>query len=133
MTIFAGLRLEVNPSTVSATCSLLPCGGGLGRGVSSESRGRGGPPPPPPPPPAGRGASYRVIDAVAAHGLIDLDTRGVAEVVVKRATRTISVRDIETAIARAIASRFPAADPKNLTVTFERETRALNLEPSVSA
>src|SRR6266704_294109 len=41
----------------------------------------------------------RVVDAVRAHGLILVDTRGLTEVVVTRASRVIPLKEIEVAIA----------------------------------
>lgn len=73
----------------------------------------------------------RVLDAVMVHGLIEVDTRDIAQVVVRRASRMIAVKDLEARIARALAVRYGLGDVKNLTVTFDREVRPIALEPSV--
>src|SRR5271155_5511089 len=44
----------------------------------------------------------RVLDAVLPHHIIGLDTRGLAEVEVTRASRTITALDIQTRILRAL-------------------------------
>jgi flagellar basal body P-ring formation protein FlgA len=76
-------------------------------------------------------ATYRVIDAVTPYGLADLDTGGITEVVVRRATRTIAVKDIEAAVTRALAARAGATDPATLLASFDREPRPLHLDPGV--
>src|SRR5207253_4289177 len=46
--------------------------------------------------------AYQVLEAARAHGLFDLDTRGITEVEVTRATRTIPAADIEARLARTL-------------------------------
>src|SRR5674476_582276 len=71
-----------------------------------------------------------VIEAVRIHALIGLDTGGVAEVVVTRASRTIPAKDIEDSVANALSKQFALGTPKDITVNFERELRAIQVEPS---
>jgi flagella basal body P-ring formation protein FlgA len=71
-----------------------------------------------------------VVDAVRTHALIGLDTAGITEVVVTRAARAIPAKDVEEAIARAIAVQFNLGKPGDVTVTFEREMQAMYVEPS---
>src|SRR5665647_3541965 len=68
-----------------------------------------------------------VIEAVRAHALIGLDTDGVAEVVVTRASRTIPAKDIEDSVANALSKQFALGAPKDITVNFERELRAIQV------
>jgi flagellar basal body P-ring formation protein FlgA len=68
-----------------------------------------------------------VIEAVRAHALIGLDTGGVSEVVVTRASRIIPAKDIEDAVARALSVQYALGEPKSIAVTFERELRAVNV------
>jgi flagellar basal body P-ring formation protein FlgA len=77
--------------------------------------------------------AYRVIDAVRAHGLVGVDTRGVAEVIVVRPGRIIGLKDIEAAIARVLVARQAFVDATSLTFTFDKETRPIHLEPSAPA
>src|SRR3954466_10990757 len=58
----------------------------------------------------------RVIDAVLMHHIIGLNTRGLAEVMVTRASRTITPRDIEARIVQALSGQYGLADAKNLTL-----------------
>jgi flagella basal body P-ring formation protein FlgA len=74
----------------------------------------------------------RVLDAVMLHGLIEVDARGILEVAVTRASRSIAAPEIEARIACALTARYSLGDPKNLAITFDRELRSLNLEPTVS-
>ena len=71
-----------------------------------------------------------VIEAVRAHALIGLDTGGFNEVVVTRASRTIPAKDIENCVADALSRQFALGAPKDVAVIFERELRALQVEPS---
>lgn len=71
-----------------------------------------------------------VIEAVRAHALIGLDTGGVNEVVVTRASRTIPAKDIEDCVANALSKQFALGLPKDIGVNFERELRAIQVEPS---
>ena len=80
---------------------------------------------------SGAVAAARVIDAVAAHGVTVAEAGDVAEVVVVRATRTFTMRDIEARIARAIAARTGIADA-DVAVTLDRETRPLHLDPALA-
>jgi flagella basal body P-ring formation protein FlgA len=73
-----------------------------------------------------------VIDAVRPHGLVFVNTRGLSDVTVTRASRALAPKDIESQIARAIAEQHGFADAKSLLVTFDRETRAIQLDPSAS-
>jgi flagella basal body P-ring formation protein FlgA len=71
-----------------------------------------------------------VIEAVRAHALIGLDTGGFSEVVVTRSSRSIPAKDIEDCIANALSKQFALGAPKDIGVNFERELRAIQVEPS---
>jgi flagellar basal body P-ring formation protein FlgA len=74
----------------------------------------------------------RVIEAVAAYHFVNLDTRGIAEVVVTRASRAITGKDIEARLLRALAGQSGLPDAKNLTVTFDNEVRTLHVEAAAT-
>lgn len=74
----------------------------------------------------------RVIEAARPHGLAAVDTRGIAEITVTRASRVITAKDIEALVARAIAAQAGSSD-RAMTVTLEREMRAMHVEPSALA
>ena len=75
----------------------------------------------------------RVIEAVRAHGYTDVETRGVREVTVTRASRLISVKDLEARIASVVANQPGIGDAKNLSVTIDRDARSIVLEPTAIA
>jgi flagellar basal body P-ring formation protein FlgA len=77
----------------------------------------------------GRVAVERVIAAVLPHEVVDLETRGVAEVVVTRASKTITPKEIEARITQALAGRQRNTVADNLTLTFDIEARTVHIEP----
>jgi len=74
--------------------------------------------------------AMRVIEAVRPHHILQLDTRGVDEVLVTRASRVITIKEIEARLVRALAGQSNFADAKDLGITFEGEVRPLQVEPN---
>jgi flagella basal body P-ring formation protein FlgA len=74
-----------------------------------------------------------VLDAVRPYGLIGVDVRGVSEVAVTRASRTIATEEIEALIVRALLARYNLGKVENLKVMFERDVRPISLDASVTA
>jgi flagella basal body P-ring formation protein FlgA len=70
-----------------------------------------------------------VIEAVRPHHITGLDTRGIAEVAVTRASRVITVKDFEARLVRSLAGQYGLGEPKELAVTFDRAVRTLHVEP----
>ena len=68
-----------------------------------------------------------VIEAVRPHALIGLDTAGLSEVVVTRASRPIPPKEIESRIAQALATQFGLGKPDDITLVFDRELRTINV------
>jgi flagellar basal body P-ring formation protein FlgA len=81
-----------------------------------------------------RGAvpTERVVEAIRPHQLIGIDTRGISEVVVTRASRVIPAKEISAAIAKALESQYGLGEARNIAVEFDRDARALNVEPNIS-
>jgi flagellar basal body P-ring formation protein FlgA len=77
-------------------------------------------------------ATDRIVEAIRPHQLIDIDTRGLAEVVVTRASRVITAQDISTDVTQALAGHFGLGDAQNLTVTFDRDVHSLAVEPNAT-
>jgi flagella basal body P-ring formation protein FlgA len=75
----------------------------------------------------------RIAEAVRPHHILDLDTRGLAEVMVTRASRAITAKDIETSIVRAITAQYVMGDGNNLALSFDGFVRTLQVEPSANA
>jgi flagella basal body P-ring formation protein FlgA len=74
--------------------------------------------------------AYRVSEAVRPHQIIGLDTRGLSEVIVRRASRAIAPKEFEDRIVRALAGQYGLADAKSLTAIFDNEPRLLQVEAS---
>ena len=81
-----------------------------------------------------RGAvpTERVVEAIRPHQLIGIDTRGISEVVVTRASRVIPAQEISAAIAKALESQYGLGEARNIAVEFDRDARTLNVEPNIS-
>jgi flagellar basal body P-ring formation protein FlgA len=77
-------------------------------------------------------AADRVIEAVETHKLIGVDTRGLSEVVVARASRAISPQEIAARIAQALEGQYGLGEARNILVTFDRGVRTLHVEPSAT-
>jgi flagellar basal body P-ring formation protein FlgA len=77
-------------------------------------------------------ATDRIVDAIRPHHLIDIDTRGLAEVMVMRASRTITATDISTRIAQALAGHLGLGEARNISVYFDRDVRDLHVEPDAT-
>lgn len=74
----------------------------------------------------------RVIEALRPHGVVAVDTSGISEIMVTRASRAIGTKEIEERVAQAVASRFISTDPANIAVTFERPFRGIHIEPNLT-
>jgi flagellar basal body P-ring formation protein FlgA len=72
----------------------------------------------------------RVVDAVRPHHIIGLDTRGIAEVVVSRASRAITAKDFEARIVRAVAGQNGLVEGQNLALNFDNDVRTIHVEPN---
>lgn len=71
-----------------------------------------------------------VVEAVRTHALVGLDTNGLEEVRVTRASRAIPVRDIQNAVAQSLATRYHLGDAKDIAINFERDPRVIYVEPT---
>jgi flagella basal body P-ring formation protein FlgA len=71
-----------------------------------------------------------VVEAVRTHALIGLDTGGIHDVEVTRASRTIAPKDIEDCVARALATQFALGTPADVALNFDGGLRPLHVEPN---
>ena len=78
-------------------------------------------------------STQRVLEAVLSRGLAVVDAGGITEVSVTRAARVIAADEIQERIARTLTARYSLGEPRNLKVTFDRDVRPIELEPSVTA
>ncbi len=70
----------------------------------------------------------QVVEALRAHKVIGVDTRDIRDVVVTRAARTFTTKDIEASIASAISGKGGLGDAADLVVTLDRDTGPLQLD-----
>jgi flagella basal body P-ring formation protein FlgA len=73
-----------------------------------------------------------VVEAVRAHALVGLDTAGLDEVTVTRASRAIPAADIQQAVARSLSARYHLGDARDIAVSFQRDPRVIYVEPSAT-
>jgi flagella basal body P-ring formation protein FlgA len=72
----------------------------------------------------------RVLDAIRSHELIGIDTRGLSEVMVTRASRTIGISEIAAQVAQTLAGLNGLGEARNLSVRFDRDVHTLQVEAS---
>jgi flagella basal body P-ring formation protein FlgA len=77
-------------------------------------------------------ATDRIVDAIRPHQLIGIDTRGLVEVIVTRASRAIPAQEISERIAHALAGQYGLGAARNILINFDREVRTLQVEPNVA-
>src|SRR5882762_5120173 len=58
----------------------------------------------------------RIVEALRPHHLAGLDTGGLAEVVVTRLSRAITVAEIEQRLLQVFAGHYGFGDPRNLAI-----------------
>ena len=75
---------------------------------------------------------HRVVEAARQNGLPYFDTRGLNEVKILRAARTVTVADLEQAVAEAAARHLGLASTDDVAVRFDRSTRAMMVEPDAT-
>lgn len=73
-----------------------------------------------------------VVAAVRTHALLGLDTNGIEEVTVTRASRAIPIGDIQDAVAASLSARYHLGVAKDIAVTFERDPRVIYVEPNAT-
>src|SRR5580704_5267855 len=77
-------------------------------------------------------STAKIVEAIRPHQLIDIDTHGLAEVVVTHVSRAISVQEISATIAEALSAQYGLGDPRDISVTFDRDVRTLQVEPTAT-
>jgi flagella basal body P-ring formation protein FlgA len=74
----------------------------------------------------------RVIEAIRPHQLIDIDTRGLAEVVVTRSSRTITPQEISDRIAQVLSTQYQLGDAHDISLNFDLPVHPLEVEARAS-
>jgi len=77
-------------------------------------------------------ATERVVDAIRPHQLIDIDTRGISEIVVTRASRAITADEISDRLAQSLSGHFGLGSAHNILINFDRAVPMLQIEPNVT-
>ncbi len=77
-------------------------------------------------------ATDRILDAIRPHQLIGIDTHGLAEVIVTRASRAITARDISARIAQALSGQYGFGDARKILINFDGDVRTLQVEPNAT-
>lgn len=72
----------------------------------------------------------QVLNALRAHQVIGVDTKGIREVSVTRLARTLDGNDIELQVAVALEHRNGLGDASNLSLTFDRDVQTVRLDAS---
>ena len=79
-----------------------------------------------------RSAAARDRGARRPTRLATLDTGSLTEVMVTRASRTITGKEIEARIARALAGQYGFGDARNISITFDEDMRTIHVEPTAA-
>ena len=74
----------------------------------------------------------QVVATLRANQVIGVDTRDLTEISVTRLARTLTSKDIELQVARAIEHRGGLGDAANLSLTFDTDPQDLRLDASNS-
>jgi flagellar basal body P-ring formation protein FlgA len=75
-------------------------------------------------------STERITDAIRPYQLIDIDTGGLSEVTVTRASRAIEVKEISDHIAEALSRQYALGKVENIGLTFDRPVRTVQVEAS---
>jgi flagella basal body P-ring formation protein FlgA len=70
-----------------------------------------------------------VVEAVRQHALVGLDTAGIQNVEVTRASRTITTQEIEDCVAQALVAKFSLGAPADVDLTFDEGLQPVQVEP----
>lgn len=81
---------------------------------------------------SGAVATNRIVDAIRPYQLIDIDTHGLSEVTVARASRAITLDEITDGIADALSRQYKLGDPRHIGLTFDRALRTLQVEANAT-
>src|SRR5215475_13781510 len=74
----------------------------------------------------------QVISVLRQHQVIGVDTHDLKEVAVTRLARSVTAKDIQAAVAEALAHRGNLGEAANINLTFDRDLADLRLDPSNS-
>jgi flagellar basal body P-ring formation protein FlgA len=70
-----------------------------------------------------------VAEAVREHALVGLDTAGLTEVSVTRASRAIEPAEIDELVTHALATRYTLGADQDIALHVDRELRTIHVDP----
>jgi flagella basal body P-ring formation protein FlgA len=73
----------------------------------------------------------QLIETLRANEVIGVDTHNLKEITITRASRALPAKDVEQQVAKALAHRGGLGEAANLSLTFDRELRDIQLDPSL--
>jgi flagella basal body P-ring formation protein FlgA len=82
---------------------------------------------------AGAVSTAQVLQAARAHAVLGIDTAGISEVLVTRASRVITSKDVEARIAEAIALQLGVSGDSEIAARLDREFRPLHVDAGATA
>ncbi len=77
-------------------------------------------------------ATELVVAAIRPHQLIGIDTRGLSEVIVTRASRAIAPSEISARIAHELEGQYGFGAARDIMINFDHAVRTLQVEPNVT-
>jgi flagellar basal body P-ring formation protein FlgA len=81
---------------------------------------------------SGTVSTAAVLQALRAHSVLGVDTAGISDVLVTRASRTITAKDVEKRIAEAIAQQLGLSGDSEITARLDRDMRNLHVEANAT-
>jgi flagellar basal body P-ring formation protein FlgA len=81
---------------------------------------------------AGAVSTERIVEAIRPHQLIDIDTHGLAEVIVTRASRAIAPPEISTSITQALSRQYGLGDAHDISLNFDLPVHMVQVEAAAS-
>jgi len=81
---------------------------------------------------SGAVATDRIVDAIRPHQLIGIDTHGLAQVIVTRASRAITEQEISGRITQSLAGQYGFGEAHNIFVRLDGGVRTLQVEPDAT-
>lgn len=77
-------------------------------------------------------STEQIVEAIAPYQLIDINTRGLSDVVVTRASRAIDSQQISATITQALSQRYALGDPSKISINFDLPVHTLQVEPNAT-
>ncbi|MEX0753169.1 MAG: flagellar basal body P-ring formation chaperone FlgA [Xanthobacteraceae bacterium] len=78
-------------------------------------------------------SAEHVLKAARAHNVLGVDAGGISNVTVTHTSRVIAGKEIEGAIAQAVAARHGPSETGELVVRLDRDVSAMHVEPTATA